>query len=52
MAFSNSAMLRLKAACERWANFAAVVNEPPSAKAMKWRSWDREARISCNFSMG
>ena len=42
MAFSNSAMLRLKAACERWANFAAAVNEPPSAKAMKWRSWDRK----------
>ena len=44
-------MLRLKAACERWANLAAAVNEPASAKAMKLRNWDREGDMPCNYSI-
>lgn len=33
------AMLRLKAACERWVLSAARVKLPLSARVMQWRNW-------------
>ena len=36
---ASMAMLRLKAACERWVLSAARVKLPLSARVMQWRNW-------------